>query len=141
MSGVLYGIGVGPGDPELVTLKAVRIMAGAPVIAYPTTEEGESMVRAIAAPHLPDGRIEIMPLPGPATERLSSSAVMAEVCRGLEPYLGRAADLVLGVPVEVAQEANRVTEREVQADTLSALFRQEPRLREAVEELDLELMD
>ena len=41
MSGVLYGIGVGPGDPELVTLKAVRIMAGAPVIAYPTGEEGE----------------------------------------------------------------------------------------------------
>jgi DNA polymerase-3 subunit gamma/tau len=100
-----------------------------------------AFLRSATVLELPDGRIEIMPLPGPATERLSSSAVMAEVCRGLEPYLGRAADLVLGVPVEVAQEANRVTEREVQADTLSALFRQEPRLREAVEELDLELMD
>ncbi|MDP6602978.1 MAG: SAM-dependent methyltransferase, partial [Rhodospirillales bacterium] len=59
MSGILYGIGVGPGDPELITLKAVRIMADAPVLAYPATDEGESMVRAIAGPHMPDGRVEI----------------------------------------------------------------------------------
>ena len=32
--GTLYGVGVGPGDPELLTMKAVRILAAAPVIAY-----------------------------------------------------------------------------------------------------------
>lgn len=48
MSGRLYGIGVGPGDPELMTLKAVRILAAAPVVAYPAPDSGESTARAIA---------------------------------------------------------------------------------------------
>ena len=63
--GTLYGLGVGPGDPELLTLKALRILRVAPVVAYPAPSEGESMARAIAAPHLPGGQIEIairMPL-------------------------------------------------------------------------------
>ena len=63
--GVLYGIGVGPGDPELITLKALRLLQSCPVIAYPAPEKGDSLARAIAAPHLPEGRIEItirMPL-------------------------------------------------------------------------------
>ncbi len=33
MTGTLYGIGVGPGDPELMTLKAARLIGGADVIA------------------------------------------------------------------------------------------------------------
>jgi len=61
MSGRLYGIGVGPGDPELLTLKAVRLIAVADVIAYPAPADGtESMARAIAAPHIPDGKTEIV---------------------------------------------------------------------------------
>lgn len=39
MSGVLYGIGVGPGDPELMTLKAVRIMEECDVIALPISDK------------------------------------------------------------------------------------------------------
>ncbi len=35
MTGTLYGVGVGPGDPELVTLKAARILREVPVIAFP----------------------------------------------------------------------------------------------------------
>lgn len=57
--GVLYGLGVGPGDPELLTLKAVRLIQAAPVLAYPAPLEGESMARRIAAPHIPAGKIEI----------------------------------------------------------------------------------
>ena len=34
-TGTLYGIGTGPGDPELLTLKAVRILGTVPVLAYP----------------------------------------------------------------------------------------------------------
>ncbi|WNJ99869.1 precorrin-2 C(20)-methyltransferase [Thalassospiraceae bacterium LMO-JJ14] len=61
MSGRLYGLGVGPGDPELLTLKAVRLIAEADVIAYPAPADGtESMARAIAAPHIPAGKIEIV---------------------------------------------------------------------------------
>lgn len=57
--GTLRGIGVGPGDPELLTLKAVRLIRAAPVIAYPAPESGQALARAIAAPHLPGGQREI----------------------------------------------------------------------------------
>ena len=40
MSGTLYGIGVGPGDPDLITLKAYRVLQAAPVLAYPAPETG-----------------------------------------------------------------------------------------------------
>jgi precorrin-2/cobalt-factor-2 C20-methyltransferase len=60
MSGTLYGLGVGPGDPELITLKAHRILRAAPVLAYPAPEEGDSLARAIVASHLPGGQEEIV---------------------------------------------------------------------------------
>jgi precorrin-2/cobalt-factor-2 C20-methyltransferase len=41
MAGKLYGIGVGPGDPELLTLKAKRIIEKCEVLAIPTKAEGE----------------------------------------------------------------------------------------------------
>ena len=53
MSGVLYGVGLGPGDPELMTLKAHGLIIGASVIAYPAPEGGESFARAIAAESMP----------------------------------------------------------------------------------------
>jgi precorrin-2/cobalt-factor-2 C20-methyltransferase len=59
MSGTVFGLGVGPGDPELITLKAQRILARVPVVAYPATESGDSLARAIAAPHLPPGVAEV----------------------------------------------------------------------------------
>lgn len=39
-TGTLYGVGVGPGDPELLTLKAARIVREAPVIAVPVAKPG-----------------------------------------------------------------------------------------------------
>jgi precorrin-2 methylase len=59
MTGTLYGLGVGPGDPELITIKALRILSAAKVIAYPAPEHGQSMARAIVAPHLSGGQREI----------------------------------------------------------------------------------
>lgn len=59
MTGTLTGVGVGPGDPELITLKALRVLARVPVIAYPATQTGESLARRIAAPHIAPGRTEI----------------------------------------------------------------------------------
>lgn len=56
----LYGLGVGPGDPELMTLKAHRILQGVPVIAYPAPEGKASLVRGIAASHIPHGKTEIV---------------------------------------------------------------------------------
>ncbi len=75
MTGTLYSVGVGPGDPELITLKAHRILQAVPVIAWPAPLEGDSMARTIAAPHLPGGQVEIpirMPL---VSERFPAEAV------------------------------------------------------------------
>ena len=59
MSGILYGIGVGPGDAELLTLKAVRLLHSCPVLAWPAPLEGEGLARTIAGPHIPAGKTEI----------------------------------------------------------------------------------
>ena len=54
MSGTVYAIGVGPGDPELLTLKALHIIQSGALIAYPVgADSGESFAREIAAPHIP----------------------------------------------------------------------------------------
>ena len=42
-NGVFYGVGVGPGDPELLTLKALRTLERCPVIAAPRTRSGEML--------------------------------------------------------------------------------------------------
>lgn len=51
-SGTLYGIGVGPGDPELLTLKAARRIARCPLLAYPCNPQGVSQARGVVAGHL-----------------------------------------------------------------------------------------
>ncbi|MEM8554881.1 MAG: precorrin-2 C(20)-methyltransferase [Pseudomonadota bacterium] len=53
MTGTLYGVGVGPGDPELVTLKAARLIQSASVIAYPAPDDGNSFARRIVADLIP----------------------------------------------------------------------------------------
>ncbi|SEP35240.1 precorrin-2 C(20)-methyltransferase [Propionispora vibrioides] len=53
MAGIFYGIGVGPGDPELLTLKAVSVIREADVIIAPKTEKKEdSVALSIAAPYV-----------------------------------------------------------------------------------------
>ncbi len=50
MTGRLYGIGVGPGDPELITLKAKKILERVPVICYPrSSADRESVALRIVA--------------------------------------------------------------------------------------------
>jgi precorrin-2 C20-methyltransferase/precorrin-3B C17-methyltransferase len=57
-TGRLYGVGVGPGDPELVTVKAARLIGAADVVAYHSARHGRSIARSIAAPYLREGQIE-----------------------------------------------------------------------------------
>ncbi|MCA2226145.1 precorrin-2 C(20)-methyltransferase [Nonomuraea aurantiaca] len=58
MTGRLYGVGLGPGDPELVTVKTARLIGEADVIAYHAARHGRSIARSIALPYLREGQIE-----------------------------------------------------------------------------------
>lgn len=58
MTGRLYGVGLGPGDPELVTLKAARLIRDADVIAFHAGVGKQSNARRIAADLIPGGAIE-----------------------------------------------------------------------------------
>ncbi len=68
--GRLFGVGVGPGDPELMTVKACRVIAAADVIAFPNAQHGRSVARRIAAPHLRAEQIELA-LAFPVTTEVS----------------------------------------------------------------------
>ncbi|MGF0318959.1 precorrin-3B C(17)-methyltransferase [Nocardia fluminea] len=57
-TGKLWGIGLGPGDPELVTVKAARLIAEADVVAFHSAKHGRSISRAIAEPYLRAGQLE-----------------------------------------------------------------------------------
>ncbi len=60
MTGTLYGVGLGPGDPDLITRKAARLIAEAPVLAYPALKGADSFARAIAAELIAPGTEEIV---------------------------------------------------------------------------------
>ena len=59
VTGTLFGIGLGPGDPGLITLKAAALIKAVPVIAYPTLAGKESFARGIAGDLIPDSVQEI----------------------------------------------------------------------------------
>src|ERR1041384_2486457 len=76
MPATLYGVGLGPGDPELVTVKAARLIGAADVIAYHCARHGRSIARAIAAPYLRGEQIEeqlVYPVTTERTERYEAA--------------------------------------------------------------------
>lgn len=88
-TGWLFGLGVGPGDPELMTLKALRLLRAAPVVAYAAPEHGDSFARSIVASWLGAGQREIavrVPMrPGPPPVAIYDAAageLAAELDRG-----------------------------------------------------------
>lgn len=59
MTGKLIGVGVGPGDPELLTLKAVRLIQSEAVLAYTVNAEGISYARQVADSFITAGKTEL----------------------------------------------------------------------------------
>ncbi len=60
MTGTLYGVGLGPGDPDLITRRAARLIETAQVIAYPALAGADSFARSIAADLIPEDVREIV---------------------------------------------------------------------------------
>ena len=66
MKGTLYGVGIGPGDPELLTLKAVRLIRENEVIALPGEDPKETVAYKIsvqAVPELADKTLLALAMP------------------------------------------------------------------------------
>ena len=61
--GILYGVGVGPGDPELLTLKARRVLGEAEVIAVPDKGAGEKTALTIIGDLAEDKELLLCPAP------------------------------------------------------------------------------
>jgi len=95
MTGRLYGIGVGPGDPDLITLKAWRLLTSAPVIAYPAPEQGDSLARRIVAPHIDGSQIEIVIRMPITAERFPAQEVYDRAAEELATHLDAGRDVVV----------------------------------------------
>ncbi|WP_072801804.1 precorrin-3B C(17)-methyltransferase [Rhodococcoides yunnanense] len=57
-AGKLWGVGLGPGDPELVTVKAARVIGEADVVAFHSARHGRSISRGVAARYMREDQIE-----------------------------------------------------------------------------------
>ncbi|MBB5463999.1 precorrin-2/cobalt-factor-2 C20-methyltransferase [Paraburkholderia sp. Clong3] len=91
--GRLYGIGVGPGDPELLTLKALRLLKAAPVVAYFVAKGKKGNAFGIIEAYLHDAQ-QHLPLVYPVTTEaleppLSYEAIIAD-------FYDTAAEIVAG---------------------------------------------
>jgi precorrin-2 C20-methyltransferase/precorrin-3B C17-methyltransferase len=102
-AGRLLGVGVGPGDPELLTVKAARAIAAADVVAYPSARHGRSVAREIAAPHLRPDQVELL-LRFPVTTELTEhpggyaaalAAFYDAACEQLAAHLDAGRDVAL----------------------------------------------
>ena len=89
MTGILYGVGIGPGDPELLTLKAVRILKECPVIGIPTENADDCTAFCIARQTVPEIENKdmvscVIPMTKDA-EKLE--AAYQKICRKIEKEL------------------------------------------------------
>lgn len=95
MTGTLYGIGVGPGDPELMTLKADRLIRSVPVIAYPAPDSGESFARSIAASVIRANQIEIPMIVPMRVDRFPAQDVYADAAEEIANHLEDGRDVAV----------------------------------------------
>lgn len=96
IKGTLYGVSVGPGDPELMTLQAVRKLQACPVVAAPQTPSGKMLALEIASGAVNlDGKT-ILPLRFPMTrDKNTLRAAHEEAARQVASYLDAGQDVAM----------------------------------------------
>lgn len=95
MTGTLYGLGVGPGDPELITLKAHRLLQACPVVAYPTPDTGPSFARQIVSEYMHGNQVEYPIIVPMRVERFPAQKVYDSASLDLEKHLQAGRDVAV----------------------------------------------
>lgn len=95
MSGIFYGAGVGPGDPELLTVKALRVMKQCPVIAIPVSDKNFT-----EAAYDPTGT-------DPAYKSYLEKCVAYQIAVQADAQIGEKAKLYLPMPMMKEKERLR----------------------------------
>ncbi|MBL4727551.1 MAG: precorrin-2 C(20)-methyltransferase [Rhizobiaceae bacterium] len=95
MTGKLYGLGLGPGDPELLTLKALRLLQASPVVAYPGPDDGPSFARSIVAEFLDKSQIEIPIIIPMRVERFPAKSVYDAAAKEIATHLDDGRDVAV----------------------------------------------
>jgi len=93
IKGILYGLGLGPGNPELITVKAWRLLSTVEVIAYPKPPTGESFARKIAAPFIPDDATEVALIIPMASERAPAQQAYDSAVKTIADHLENGKDV------------------------------------------------
>ncbi len=81
--GRLYGVGLGPGDPDLLTIKAVKIIGAAPVVAYFAKKGRRGQARAIVDRWLCPNCVELPLLYPITTDKRFNDPAYTEALRGI----------------------------------------------------------
>jgi precorrin-2/cobalt-factor-2 C20-methyltransferase len=93
--GRLYGLGIGPGDPELITVKALRLLRSADVIAYPISDKNkQGLARSIVLEYINSEQIQI-PLYFPFKLEQSSQPYYDIAANTIADYLSKGRDVVV----------------------------------------------
>jgi precorrin-2/cobalt-factor-2 C20-methyltransferase len=85
-TGTLYGIGAGPGDPDLITLKAAKILNQVDIVfAAASTKNNHSLAVNIARPHIPDNAaVEMLRFPMSRDKNKSCGQPNEEIVRDID---------------------------------------------------------
>ena len=129
MAGVLYGVGVGPGDPEYMTLKAVRLIRENEVIAVPGPVAEETVAYKIAVQAVPElADKELVPILMPMThDRAVMEQNHDEAADTVEGYLKAGKNVVfltLGDPTVYSTSMyvqKRIEERGYHTELVSGI--------------------
>jgi precorrin-2/cobalt-factor-2 C20-methyltransferase len=93
--GHLYGLGIGPGDPELITVKALRLLRSAAVVAYPISDKNQQgLARSIVLEYIKPEQIEV-PMYFPFKLEVSSQPYYDKAADVLAEYLNQGQDVAV----------------------------------------------